>query len=299
MLKLKIYFWLIIIICFTSKDGFAQTIIQGKANYNDKVVIFNLEKDRKEYRIQPIVIIKNNKLIQPPQMNWGNYSPEGSYFVFDYFQYGYSYLAAYSRSNQKAVVINEKINTNERDSTNLCTVTVSARVNLLNKKKILKLLTNSLYVAENNSYETSGSNLEKKLLLNVFKIYYQQKNGINPLEIFKLSSVSAISYSEKDFICKFTIDQKGMKLSKNIISIFEKIGNNYVINFYKELYQYNESGGDWSNESMDYIGAIDVDNDNIPELIFYYSSGESFGYNILKKYYNGWQNLYSTGDGCG
>lgn len=301
---MKLISLLIVFIFYTSL--FSQDIIKDKPKTDDEIVLFGLREINNCLHIIPIVIIKNKKLYQPPQIEYGKYDTKSSKFVFDYLQYGYSYFKANSNSNSKAVVVSDKINTLIEVKNAACMQTVSANVNIIEDsiKSHLKncILTNSMFLSNRKPAVKVPTSETKAKAMELFVNFYQKENGINKAEMFSEESLIFVppSYLQLDILIgKFCIEQKGLDLKKYVSVFYQFRKSELQIINYENLYRFSESGHDWYNRPFEFIDAVDVDFDNCNELVFYYSDG-GYGYKIFKyDYYdNSWKLIYYTSDGC-
>ena len=295
----------LLIFCFCS-SLLSQNIIKDKPKPGEEVILMYVEERENNYYIEPIAIIKNKRVNTPPSLSNGEYySDEAKRFIFNYFQYGNSFFKSYSGNSEKVVTVNENINTYAKASLYICSCPVFAKVKFVDSKSKTQIgnsiFTNSMYLSKKKSARSLPDASTKKIALDLFKEYYQSKNGIDKSELFEISNLYSVSYSPSQkniLVGKFTVTQKGVDLRKDVALIIEYVHGKYKISYSKDLYTYYESGASWGNSAFNFIDAVDFDDDGQNELIFFDSGGESNSYIIGKKNSSGWTWITGADKGC-
>lgn len=261
-----------------------------------ETVIFAVEKYETQVMIEPIVIVRGRRYVEPPVTDEtpGGKSVKGQSqrFIDTYFRAGREYRLLFGGGEQGSLRVEKYVEPGCVGLGAQATLQTSARLG----GEVQAIATNSATLGQQPASRRAPDEGERAEALRLARAAYQSRRVpaalIKKMETVNLTATDLNRDGRPELIGSFTIKDKDGQPTYSLFMIYEPAGSGF-----RPALTWYQKGTEESYAVRHLVDQLDLDGDGVAEVIaegLYYESND---YIIYKKQPGGWRQIYQGGGG--
>lgn len=273
----------------------------AKKTKGETAALFAVTKTQQGASLDPIVIINQGRLTQPPSGEQDTLTLRR--FANSYYQPGRRYRFLFGGGEAGTITVKKWMGRDRECARTLASAEIKSSARL--RERVMGLATSSNTIGRKRSSRRHPTPAERKAITELARIVYKQKGVpaalLSAIKAINITSVDLNSDGRDEIIATFLIKRLTANKAAYMLLLFaEPKGKSFTLSFsrYGQVSEKDLPAG----ASIDQIGRdvlahilvdhIDLDRDRTSEVIIADTSFEGITYRIYKKQRGEWRNVY-------